>query len=119
MNNTSSLEKQSLSWDSPIIPECHRSFIKLFQGLSDITNYLADNKFTYTEAKEFVECLSAEIESHRRDHGFDTYHNYVTNNSYCDIDNKVIHPWNRINMVVEFAEIFGYANKLKELEENP
>lgn len=105
MNNTSSLEKQSLSWDNSIVPKELQSCIKLLQGVSDITNYLADNKFTYAEAKEFVEWLAAEIESHRQEYGFDTYHDYVTNTPCCDIDNTVVCPLNKINAVVEMANI--------------
>lgn len=74
------------------------------QAIIDITNYLADHKFTYPEALEVVDMLLDQISYSKDCDEFKTVDDYFAHKPYCDITKKVITPLNKVNMEEEILK---------------
>ena len=71
--------------------------IKKLQALIDIINYLAEHRFTYNEAEDFLLMLKNEISASRDCNEFKTADDWFCNRPCCDIANTIIVP-NKVNV---------------------
>lgn len=86
-----------------ILDTFKKSVAKL-QAIIDITNYLADHKFTYTEALEVADMLLDQISYSKDCDEFETVDDYFAHKPCCDITKKVITPLNKVNMEKELLK---------------
>lgn len=78
--------------------------IKMLQALVDITNYLAEHKFTYPEAEEFTHALQSEISYSKDCEEYETADDWYNKKPRCNIREKILVPLNNINV----KELFGF-----------
>lgn len=77
--------------------------IKMLQAMVDITNYLAEHKFTYLEAEEFANALQREISYSKDCEEYETADDWYHKRSCCNIREKILVPLNKVNV----KELFG------------
>lgn len=77
--------------------------IKMLQAMVDITNYLAEHKFTYPEAEEFVHNLQSQIYYSKDCEEYETTHDWYHKMPCCNIHEKILTPLNKVDV----KEVFG------------
>lgn len=77
--------------------------IKFLQAMVDVTNYLAEHKFTYAEAEEFIRNLQSEISCSKDCEEYKTTDDWYYKRPCCNICEKILVPLNNVNV----KEIFG------------
>ena len=77
--------------------------IKMLQAMVDVTNYLADHKFTYPEAEKFVQDLQNEISCSKDAEEYKTADDWYHKRPCCNIREKILVPLNNVNV----KEVFG------------
>ncbi len=72
--------------------------IKVLQAMVDITNYLAEHKFTYAEAEEFVRNLQSQISYSKDCEEYETTNDWYHKRPCCNIREKILVPLNKVNV---------------------
>lgn len=77
--------------------------IKMLQAMVDITNYLAEHKFTYQEAEEFAHNLQSEISCSKDAQEYETAEDWYYKRPRCNVCKNILIPLDKVNV----KELFG------------